>query len=222
MSGEPIIRRVVPGDVPAAEIMGDAPAEHLYPAEIEHIARAVPKRRNEFTSVRYCARMALAELGLDRPALVPGKAGAPSWPAGVVGSMTHCAGYRAAVVGWHSLIASVGIDAEPDEPLPDGVLDSVSSATERIHLARVAARAPYLAWDRLLFSAKESVYKTWYPLMHRWLGFEDAELRFHPDGTFDADLLGNDLLVDGRPHGRLSGRWHAGRGLLLSAIVLRR
>ena len=75
---EPLIRRLLPMDVHAAELYGDAPSELLYPEENAHISRAVAKRRNEFTAVRHCARIALAELGLVRPPLVPGEAGAPT------------------------------------------------------------------------------------------------------------------------------------------------
>ena len=46
-----------------------------------------------------------------------------------------------------------------------------------------------MCWDRLLFSAKESVYKAWFPLTGRWLGFEDADVTITPDGTFTARLL---------------------------------
>ncbi|WP_306332212.1 4'-phosphopantetheinyl transferase [Streptomyces sp. KL109B] len=62
------------------------------------IARAVPKRRNEFTTVRACAHDALAGLGLAPVPLLPDERGAPGWPPGVVGSMTHCPGYGAAAV----------------------------------------------------------------------------------------------------------------------------
>ena len=54
------------------------------------------------------------------------------------------------------------------------------TAEERIHLARLAAERPEVCWDRLLFSLKESVHKAWFPLTRRWLGFEQALVRFGP------------------------------------------
>jgi 4'-phosphopantetheinyl transferase EntD len=40
---------------------------------------------------------------------------------------------------------------------------------ERAMLRDLAATAPGPCWDRLLFSAKESVYKAWFPPAGRWL-----------------------------------------------------
>ena len=40
-----------------------------------------------------------------------------------------------------------------------------------------------LHWDRILFCAKEATYKAWFPLTHRWLGFEDAHITFTVDGS---------------------------------------
>ena len=81
-------------------------------------------------------------------------------------------------------------------------------------------------WDRLLFSAKESVYKTWFPLARRWLGFEEAALLFTPGpdperGTFTADLLVDPLpVVAGRPVRTLHGRYAVSGGLLGTAVTL--
>lgn len=192
----------------------------LYPAEAEAVAKAVPKRQREFTTVRLCAREALAELGQPPVPLLPGKRGKPGWPAGVVGSMTHCAGYRAAVVARAEDAVSLGIDAEPDEPLPEGVLEAVSLPVERRRLTVLESARPGVAWGRLLFSAKESVFKTWYPLTGRELGFEEAELAFDVAGTFTARLLVPGPQVGGAAVGGFTGRWVARDGLLATAIVL--
>jgi 4'-phosphopantetheinyl transferase EntD len=53
-----------------------------------------------------------------RASLLPGRSGAPRWPDGVVGSMTHCNGYRATVVAHSGRVRSLGIDAELHAPLP--------------------------------------------------------------------------------------------------------
>jgi 4'-phosphopantetheinyl transferase EntD len=78
-----------------------------------------------------------------------------------------------------------------------------------------------VSWDRLLFSAKESVYKTWFPLTQRWLGFESADIAIDPrEGTFTARLLVEGPLVKGAPLTMLNGRWLADHGLLVTAIVV--
>jgi len=76
-------------------------------------------------------------------------------------------------------------------------------------------------WDRLLFSAKEAVYKAWLPLVGDWLDHQEAEMLFDPqDGTFAALLSRDGLIVDGRQIRRLHGRWIRKRGILVTAVVL--
>jgi 4'-phosphopantetheinyl transferase EntD len=216
----PMIEELVPDVVASAEAFGDPPDATLFPVEEALIATAVDKRRREVTTARHLARSALATLGFA-PAPIPrGERGAPVWPAGVVGSMTHTAGYRCAVVAHDRDVHSIGVDAEEHAPVPDGVLDAVSDADERRELARLAAVAPDVHWDRLLFSAKESVYKTWFPLTRRWLDFAEAAVTPRLDGTFTARLLVPGPVVAGRPVGGFEGRWLARDGLLLTAIAL--
>ncbi|CAG6399113.1 4'-phosphopantetheinyl transferase superfamily protein [Streptomyces cocklensis] len=155
----------------------------LHPEESAAVARAVAKRQREYTAGRACARAALARLGAPPgPLLRDPHRGAPLWPTGVVGSITHCDGYRAAAVARSTDILTLGIDAEPHDRLPEGVLDAiVATDTERAALASLTQRAPAVHWDRLLFSAKETVYKAWYPFHRRMLGFNEAELLFTAD-----------------------------------------
>jgi hypothetical protein len=89
--------------------------------------------------------------------------------------MTHCSGYAAAAVGRLQRISAIGIDAEPDAPLPDGVLDLVATPAERDRLAMTQHEPDSPNWDRLLFSAKEAVYKAWFPLVGEWLEAETVE-----------------------------------------------
>src|SRR5947209_5174754 len=185
-----VIEAILPPAVAAAETTGDPPDATLYPVEERAVTRAVDKRRREFTTGRWCARLALGRLGLPEVAIPQGDDRQPGWPPGVVGSITHCDGYRAAAVAHDRDLATLGIDAEPAAALPDGVLGSVARPAEYDWVDALARARPDLPWDRLLFSAKESVFKAWYPLARRWLGFEQAELAFDPDaGTFTADVL---------------------------------
>ncbi|MCD9145218.1 4'-phosphopantetheinyl transferase family protein [Streptomyces albireticuli] len=218
-----MIERILPGPVVTEETFADpaGAADALFPEEAAVVARAVPKRQREFTTVRLCARKALGRLGHPPAPLLPSRRGAPQWPAGVVGSMTHCEGYRAAVVARAADATSIGIDAEPNGPLPEGVLESIALPAERAWVRALAARRPEVSWDRLLFSAKESVFKTWYPLTGRELDFVEAELEADPDaGTFSARLLVPGPVVGGRRLDGFTGRWLADRGLVVTAIAL--
>lgn len=208
--------------VVAAELYADPDDIAPLPEEEPLIARSVAKRRNEFVTVRHCARQALGELGVGPVPILKGDKGEPCWPEGVVGSLTHCEGFRGAVVGWSSDVRSVGIDAEPHDVLPKGVLDAVSLPEER---AQLGALPGDLHWDRILFCAKEATYKTWFPLTHRWLGFEDARISFEVDGSGTAGTFVSRVLIDpaaehGPPLEVLRGRWSVRDGLALTAIVL--
>ncbi len=216
-----MIDEILPPGVAAAEAFDDAPGTVLFPEEEAFITTAVEKRRREFTTSRACARAALAKLGLPNVAIVPGPRGAPQWPAGVVGSITHCAGYRASAVARVQDMVTLGVDAEPNEALPSGVLDVISTAGERAWLAQLSAARPDVCWDRLLFSAKESVYKAWFPLAQRWLGFEQADITVQPAaGTFTARLLVRGPALDGPQLSGFTGRWLVRNGLVLTAIAL--
>ncbi|MFX4293559.1 4'-phosphopantetheinyl transferase family protein [Streptomyces bohaiensis] len=218
-----MIEQLLPASVVTEAAYNDAvaPGEGLFPAEAELISRAVDKRRREFTTVRHLARRGLARLGRPAAPILPNRRGAPQWPEGVIGSMTHCVGYRGAALAPAGTTAGLGIDAEPDGPLPDGVLQVVTLESERARLAGLAAVRPDLHWERLLFSAKESVFKVWYPLMLRELDFSEAEIVVDPhDGTFTARLLVPGPVVAGREVPAFTGRWGAGNGLVVTAIHL--
>jgi 4'-phosphopantetheinyl transferase EntD len=215
-----MVERILPGGVAVAATRGEIEVE-LFPEEATALGQAVEKRRREFVTARACARRALADLGLSPQAIASGPRGEPLWPDGVVGSITHCAGYRGCAVAPSARLLSLGIDAEVDEPLPPGLLADVSLPDERRRLETLARERPGVSWDRLLFSIKESVYKAWYPLARCWLGFEDAGVEIDAaDGSFVAHLLVAGPTVHGRPLDRFEGRWLAAEGLLLSAIAL--
>jgi enterobactin synthetase component D / holo-[acyl-carrier protein] synthase len=209
-----VIEAILPGAVAAVETADDPPGAVLYPEEEATVARAVDKRRREFTAGRWCARRALVRLGHPEVPIPAGPDRQPQWPPGVVGSITHCAGYRAAALAHDRDLHTIGIDAEPHGPLPDGVLRAVALPDERDRLAGLSGTDPGVHWDRLLFSAKESVFKAWYPLARRWLGFEDADLVLDPASeSFTARIL-----IPG-PVAGFDGRWLVQDGLVLTAVT---
>ena len=204
-----MIADILPTGAVAAESFGPPGDRQLFPAEAAAVATADPVRRSEFAAGRAVARAALARLHVPAGPVLPGRAGEPRWPDGVVGSITHCAGYRACAVARTADVAGLGIDAEPDAGLPAGLLASVAHGAERAWIARQAASAPAVCWDRLLFSAKEAVGKLWYPLTGHWPGFGQLAVFPDPAGTFDAQVAGS----------RLTGRWLARGGLIVTAVA---
>jgi 4'-phosphopantetheinyl transferase EntD len=232
-----LLADVVPPRAIAAETRVDESPAELFPAEAALLARAVEKRRTEFTAGRVCARRALSRLGIAPTPLLAGPNREPLWPAGVVGSITHCEGYRAAVVARARDVLSIGIDAEPNGPTPDGVFERISLPAEGAWVRAATRATPGVHWDRLLFCAKESVYKAWFPLAGRWLGFEDALITLDTDpatdpaghgggsaaltGTFTAKVLvPGPTLPDGRELSSMRGRYKVAAGLILAVVAI--
>ncbi|MFG6196732.1 4'-phosphopantetheinyl transferase [Nonomuraea sp. JJY05] len=217
-----MLAEILPPWVAAAELFGDPPDITLFPEEEALVSGSADKRRREFRTSRHCAHLALRQLGMAPRPVLRGDRGAPAWPAGVVGSITHCAGYRAAAVAHGAL--SVGIDAEPHLPMPHGVLERTATAAEAAALDLLDLPDP----GRLLFSAKEAIYKAWYPLTGHWLGFLDAAVTFTTSspplpagsgarsGTFAAEIA---VHGPGWPT-RFEGRWLVSGGLIVTAIAV--
>jgi 4'-phosphopantetheinyl transferase EntD len=218
-----VIEALLPAAVAVAEAGEEGDDAELFPAEASLVARAVEKRRREFAGGRGCAHRALERLGVAPGPVLAGERGEPIWPPDVVGAISHCRGYRGCAVGRAADVATIGIDAEPHAPLPEGLLADIALPEELAPLGELARTEPEVSWDRLLFSAKEAVYKAWYPLAGRWLGFEDAVLSFDAGRReFSARLLVPGPLVDGTEIGGFRGRWLLAEGLLLTAIAVSR
>jgi 4'-phosphopantetheinyl transferase EntD len=212
-----MIETLVPTSA-SAEMFSDVPESTMFPAEAAAVADARAERRREFGTVRHCARKALRQLGVPAVPILPDADRAPRWPVGVAGSMTHCEGYRAAVVARSGELCGIGIDAEPHDALPPAVLDLVLRVEERARLPELAGAYPGLHWDRIVFSAKEAVYKAWFPLTGRWLDFADVSIAVRIDGTFRARLQ---VPRPDVAQSDLSGKWLVGHGLVVAATSLR-
>jgi 4'-phosphopantetheinyl transferase EntD len=151
--------------------------------------RAIPKRRREFTAGRVCARAALARLGIRDFPLLAGPDRSPVWPAGIVGSLSHCGDYCGVAVVRRGSIVGVGLDVERARPLQGRVVEIICTDVERERLEALSD-LPAGLWAMIVFSAKESTYKCCHPLMKTYLDFHDVEIDFLPEaGTFTARVL---------------------------------
>jgi len=146
----------------------------LLPGEAELVRRAVPSRRDSFAAGRCAARAALAALGQPPGPILRGTHGAPLWPEGIVGSITHSAALCLAVAARRAESAGLGVDIEPDRVLPPGIIAEIVTPEDD------AAQNP--AAPLRIFSAKEAVYKAQYPLSGRVIGFDAVSIRFCPSG----------------------------------------
>lgn len=163
------------------------------PAETERYAE---KRREEFLLGRWVAKSALAELGVEVGVLRIAAERAPRWPAGFVGSITHCTGYAGAAVAKVGTLRGVGIDAQP-----------IAASKSREALKRTATDAEIallgiaddMAARTVAFSAKEALYKALAPTVGAYFGFEAARIARATDGEIEIALtreLHPELQVD--------------------------
>lgn len=185
----------------------------LDPLERTLVSQAVDVRKAEFGDARWCAHQALSELGATGPVL-RGERGMPLFPDGFVGSITHTQGFRAAVAAPYSSVRSIGIDAEPADALPDGVVDAIARASEVPQMSKLVA-AGVTCPDRLLFCAKEATYKAWFPMTQRWLDFDQAEISLRADGTLISYILARPTPVP-----FIEGRWVIRDGYVIVSTVV--
>lgn len=139
------------------------------------ISRAVEKRRREFRAGRHAAHAALRHFDIADYRLLPGIGRAPTWPADMVGAVTHTGEFCAVALAPKSQCLGLGIDAEQNDPLKDDLKPMICTSTEQEWVA--AREADGYSWiSKLVFSAKESIHKVYYPLNQYTLDFLDAEL----------------------------------------------
>ena len=162
----------------------DTPSQIPHPMEMAFLgAGASPRRRREFALGRTAARVALEHLSGKPQPVLRGRRGEPLWPEGVIGSVAHCradsGSWAIALVARCSLARAIGVDLE-------------RMGTVRVkEVADVICCRSELAWaagdgdwsDRLtmLFSAKESVFKAFYPICRRFFDFSKVMLIWAPE-----------------------------------------
>jgi 4'-phosphopantetheinyl transferase EntD len=158
----------------------------LFPGERAAVQRAVLRRRAQFAAGRLCARRAMALLGRAAEEILMGAQRQPLWPAGLVGSLSHINGYCVAAVAPAASSRALGIDVELAIGLDQGLWSTVlSDAEARWTVAAETTGSSAALWAKLIFSAKEALFKCQFPLTQDWLGFLDAEIRPDPAaGTF--------------------------------------
>lgn len=209
-----MISDLLPHDVATVVASEEMASFPLSPAEAEAFSGSSEKRRKEFQAGRAAARLALVELGIRGHDLVPGSDRRPKWPANVVGAITHTNGFCAAAVARTDNYLGVGIDAERlDRPITGGVRDRICHPSE----LELAQHEPHAA--HVIFSAKESYFKTYYPATRHWIGFLDARVTISPnEGTFRIELVATDAP---RPAGLtdLTGRYTFTNDTTITAIA---
>ncbi|AUG55735.1 4'-phosphopantetheinyl transferase family protein [Thalassospira marina] len=137
------------------------------------LARAVPKRKNEFLAGRLCCARALCDLGCNEISVPMGQYREPIWPQGIVGAISHDADIACAIVAKQSDYRGIGIDMEKMicQDNARRLFSQIATDTEQILLlSRFSQRVACT----VLFSAKEAVYKALFPVVDRFIDFKEA------------------------------------------------
>lgn len=190
----------------------------LWPAELSAAASMSEKRRREFTAGRHCARQALLRLGREPVALPIGSGRAPVWPTEIIGSISHTDHIAIAAVARQTDLRSLGIDVESAEPLEAKLLNLVCRDDEQSAL--IAGDSQPGAAAKLLFSAKESVYKCLWPVTGMFLEFHAIGIRIDPVRC-RFTVYGEDPRI-AETLGMVCGRYRRVAGLVFSCAWLNR
>jgi len=189
-----------------AELCDTGQPVALHPDEEVFVAKAAPKRQRDFALGRACAHAALAQLGKSEAVIAIGESGAPLWPAGIVGSITHTTGYAAAMVAETRSFSGIGVDAERVGGVTQDLWPRLFDAAERDHLMGLEGESRAVM-ATLFFSAKETAYKAW--RMKGALAFRDIRITPEPAG-----------FIATRGTMRLHGRYARQGDLMLTAAWL--
>ena len=149
-------RLILPGDENA-----------LFPEEA--LDAKGPKVRRARGAARIVAREFLYR---TECALPNGPSGAPIWPRGIVGSLAHESSLAVAAVAPQRDFVSIGIDIEPAEAVSPEIVKTIATPREQLSLNA------HMYGGRLLFVAKEAVFKAVADLDHIFLDHHDVEVDF--------------------------------------------
>ena len=180
---QPLFSRLLGPHVETEEVDPHSVEGGLLRPEQEAVAGAAQTRVEQFTAGRVCSRIALGRLGVATTTpVLRGEDRAPIWPPGFVGTISHTDTWCAAAVARAEDVRSIGIDLEPATPLKEALWRRVCTPKERDWLHDLSAPG---VTGKILFSAKESVYKCQYPITNKFLGFHAVEVELD-EGEFRA------------------------------------
>lgn len=185
------------------------------------VAHACVSRQCEFATGRLLARSLLARIGItDAPVLVNDDR-SPAWPSGVVGSISHAGDVCVVVLAPRGEIIGLGVDLEQNQPLDIDLIETICTARERDWLSR-CPRSSKGSIARLIFSAKESVFKCQYPITKAQLEYEDVDIELDGRHRRFAARLRRSVRWSASHRPVLYGRICASPSWIISGATLRR
>ena len=137
---------------------------------------SIVSRQAEFLAGRICAQRVMHALGHTATTIGIGQQKEPLWPAGLVGSLSHTHNVATSVAQPGNRQSALGIDIERirSGKTVDALVKRTMVAAEQRILAQ--SSLPFNTACTMLFSAKESFYKAFYPLVKQYFFFDTLQL----------------------------------------------
>ena len=141
-----------------------------------------PKRKAEFKLGRICAHEALKRFNLESvPILRNPYTREPCWPESIHGSITHSGNLSAVAVGSTRDISGIGLDLEDLSRKIDFKLRKHICLKDELEWLKKFKPEQANRNLRIIFSAKESIFKCLFPISKTYLHFKDANINVNLD-----------------------------------------
>ena len=152
--------------------------QKLHPAEENYFSQlSSVSRKEHYRSGRICAGEVLSKLGtLGQPVLRDPQTREPLWPEGISGAITHSGKWAAAAAGKTSDVSGIGIDLEDLERQVDSRISRHVCIPEEQKWLQEWGEDFLEQNLKIIFSAKESIFKAFFPYTRTYLHFHDARI----------------------------------------------
>ncbi len=152
--------------------------QKLHPAEENYFSQlSSVSRKEHYRSGRICAGEVLSKLGtLGQPVLRDPQTREPLWPEGISGAITHSGKWAAAAAGKTSDVSGIGIDLEDLERQVDSRISRHVCIPEEQKWLQECGEDFLEQNLKIIFSAKESIFKAFFPYTRTYLHFHDARI----------------------------------------------
>ena len=152
--------------------------QKLHPAEENYFSQlSSVSRKENYRSGRICAGEVLSKLGtLGQPVLRDPQTREPLWPEGISGAITHSGKWAAAAAGKTSDVSGIGIDLEDLERQVDSRISRHVCIPEEQKWLQECGEDFLEQNLKIIFSAKESIFKAFFPYTRTYLHFHDARI----------------------------------------------
>ena len=152
--------------------------QKLHPAEENYFSQlSSVSRKEHYRSGRICAGEVLSKLGTrGQPVLRDPQTREPLWPEGIYGAITHSGNWAAAAAGKTSDVLGIGIDLEDLERQVDSRISRHVCIPEEQKWLQECGEESWEKNLKIIFSAKESIFKAFFPYTRTYLHFHDARI----------------------------------------------